>query len=224
MSDDHERSSVTEQQRAAVSDLIEKAYSLMSEDRDEEANEVWAEVAVEIWPVIDGVIASLGMDGKPTEDKVDRSYEKDYDLNDVLADADVALADAKKYEERLAFNRRLLDTFDMTSERNQYFSARQAIAESLNGLGRYEECDAGLKRWKYENETEVYPDFVWLRCARDRKQNPEELKALADSYMAKEKIDAPHEDVMMLYEMIALIYADLGEEKLRKEAEARMNA
>ena len=223
MSDDHERSKLLEKQ-TAVSGLIEKAYSLMSEDRDEEAVDVWVEISEDIWPVIDGVIETLGLDKKPTEDKVDRSYDKEYDLNDVLSDADVSLAFAKKYEERLAFNRRLLATFDMSSERNQYFSAQQAIAESLNGLGRYEECDEGLKQWKHENEKEVYPDFVRLRCLYERKQNPEELKELADSYMAIKEIDAPHEDVMMLYEMIALIYGDLGEEELRKEAEERMNA
>ena len=42
--------------------------------------------------------------------------------------------------------------------------------------------------------------------------------------MAIEEIDAPHEDVMMLYEIIALIYADLGEPELQQEAEERMNA
>lgn len=160
----------------------------------------------------------------PTEDKVDRSYDKPYDLNDVLSDADVTLAYAKKHEERLAFNRRLLATFDMSSERNQYFSAQQAIAESLNGLGRYDECDEHLKAWKHENDKEVYPDFVRLRCLYERKADSAKLKKLADSYMAIEEIDAPHEDVMMLYEIIALIYADLGEPELQQEAEERMNA
>ena len=223
MSDDHERSKLLEKQ-TAVSGLIEKAYDLMREDKDEEAAEIWVDIAEDIWPVIDGVIETLGKDKKPTEDKVDRSYDKPYDLNDVLSDADVTLAYAKKYEERLAFNQRMLATFDMSSERNQYFSCQQAIAESLNGLGRYDECDAHLKDWKHENEKEVYPDFVRLRCLYERKADSAKLKELADSYMAIEEIDAPHEDVMMLYEMIALIYADLGESELQQEAEERMNA
>ena len=100
----------------------------------------------------------------------------------------------------------------------------QAIAESLNGLGRYDECDEHLKVWKHENDREVYPDFVRLRCLYERKADPAKLKELADSYMAVEEIDAPHEDVMMLYEMISLIYADLGETELARKAEERMNA
>ena len=223
MNDDHERSRVLDRQ-IALSGLIEKAYELTGDDKDEEALDLWLDIAKDIWTVIDDVIASLDKDKKPTEDKVDRSYDKSYDLNDVLSDVDVTLANAKKYEERLAFNRRLLDTFDMSSERNQYFSAKQAIAESLNGLGRYEECDEGLKDWKHENDEEVYPDFVRLRCLYERKADNEKLKELADSYMAREEIDAPHEDVMMLYEMIALIYAELGETELQQEAEERMNA
>ncbi len=223
MTDDHDRSKLLERQ-TAVSGLIEKAYALMQDDKDEEAVEIWVDIAEDIWPVIDGVIENLGLDRKPTEDKVDRSYEKPYDLNDVLSDADVTLAYAKKNEERLAFNRRLLDTFDTSEERNQYFSSKQAIAESLNGLGRYEECDAVLKEWKEENTNEVYPDFVRLRCLYDRKADPEKLKKLADAFMAIEEYDAPYEDVMMLYEMIALIYADLGETELQQKAEQRMNA
>ena len=223
MNDDHERSRVLDRQ-IALSGLIEKAYELTGDDKDEEALDLWLDIAKDIWTVIDDVIASLDKDKKPTEDKVDRSYDKSYDLNDVLSDVDVTLANAKKYEERLAFNRRLLDTFDMSSERNQYFSAKQAIAESLNGLERYEECDEGLKDWKHENDEEVYPDFVRLRCLYERKADNEKLKELADSYMAREEIDAPHEDVMMLYEMIALIYAELGETELQQEAEERMNA
>ncbi len=223
MNDDHERSRVLDRQ-IALSGLIEKAYELTGDDKEEEALDLWLDIAKDIWAVIDDVIASLGKDKKPTEDKVDRSYDKSYDLNDVLSDVDVTLANAKKYEERLAFNRRLLDTFDMSSERNQYFSAKQAIAESLNGLGRFEECDEGLKDWKHENDEEVYPDFVRLRCLYERKADNEKLKELADSYMAREEIDAPHEDVMMLYEMIALIYAELGETELQQEAEERMNA
>ena len=223
MTDDHERSKLLDQQ-TALSGLIQKAYALMSEDKDEEAAEVWADIAEDIWPVIDGVIKTLGLNKKPTEDKVDRSYDKPYDLNDVLSDADVALAYAKKYEERLAFNRRLLDAFDTSGERNQYFSAKQAIAESLNGLGRYGECDQFLNDWKSENIKEVYPDFVKLRCLYDRRPDNQRMKSLADSYMVIEEIDAPHEDVMMLYEMVALIYADLGEKELQAEAEERMNA
>ena len=63
-----------------------------------------------------------------------------------------------------------------------------------------------------------------LRCLYERKADSAKLKKLADSYMAIEEIDAPHEDVMMLYEIIALIYADLGEPELQQEAEERMNA
>ena len=222
MSDDHERSRILAKQ-TEVSGLIEKVYEQMK-DEDPEAPETWAEIANQIWPMIDGIIEDLGLDHKPTEDKVDRSFDKPYDLNDVLADADVALAFAKKHEDRLAFNRHILETFDMTNERNQYFSARQAIAESLNGLKRYEECDTWLKSWKKENEKEVYPDFVMLKCLAEREGCEERMRQFADSYMAKKEIDAPSEDVMMLYEMIALIYERLGETALQKEAEERMNS
>ncbi|MBQ9328025.1 MAG: hypothetical protein IJ225_05770 [Solobacterium sp.] len=223
MTDDHERSKLLDRQ-TALSGLIENVYELMGEDKEGEAAEVWAEIAEDIWPVIDGVVTELNLDKKPTEDKIDRSYDKPYELNSVLADADVALAYSGQNEARLELNRRILDTFDTSSERYQYFSAKQAVAESLNGLGRYEECDSFLKEWKQENESEVYPDFVRLRCLYDRKQDNDEVKALADAYMAKKEIDAPHEDVMMLYEMIALIYGELGESELKHEAVERMNA
>ncbi len=60
MTDDHERSKLLDQQ-TALSGLIQKAYALMSEDKDEEAAEVWADIAEDIWPVIDGVIKTLGL-------------------------------------------------------------------------------------------------------------------------------------------------------------------
>ena len=75
MSDDHERS-IGEKQ-ILLGSKIKQAYELMGDDKDEEAADLWAEIAEEIWPVIDGVIAELGMDKKPTEDKVDRSYDKE---------------------------------------------------------------------------------------------------------------------------------------------------
>lgn len=220
MTDDHERSRLKKE--TAISGLVEKVYDLMAEDRDEEATEVWVEIAEHIWPLIDDVIAGLSLDKKPTEDKVDRSYDKPYDLNSVLADADVALAYGKKHEERLAFSRRFLDTFDVSKERYQDISARQAIAESLNGLERYEECDRFLKQWKEENPAEVYPDFVYLRCLCDRK-DLEKARQLADKYMTVDEFDAPMEDVRMLYEMASLIYGELGEEELRQKAEEKMN-
>ncbi len=221
MSDDHERS-IGEKQ-ILLGGKIKQVYELMGEDKEEEATDLWAEIAEEIWPVIDAVIAELGMDKKPTEDKVDRSYEKDYDLNSVLADADVALAYGKKNEERLRFNRRLLSTFDTSKEDYQYSSAKQAIAESLNGLGRYVECDDFLRDWKDEDPDEVYSDFVGLRCLYERKQDPERLKKLCDFYMnRKEFHNAPSEDVRSLFEMIAIIYGELGEEELQKQAEERM--
>jgi tetratricopeptide (TPR) repeat protein len=221
MSDDHERS-IGEKQ-ILLGSKIKQAYELMGDDKDEEAADLWAEIAEEIWPVIDGVIAELGMDKKPTEDKVDRSYDKEYDLNNVLADADMALANSGRNEERLRFNRRLLETFDTSKEDYQYSSAKQAIAESLNGLGRYEECDAFLKEWKEEDPDEVYSDFVGLRCMYERKQDPEKLKKLCDLYMGRKNFNAPSEDVRSLYEMIAIIYGELGEEELQKKAEERMN-
>lgn len=221
MSDDHERS-IGEKQ-ILLGSKIKQAYELMGDDKDEEAADLWAEIAEEIWPVIDGVIAELGMDKKPTEDKVDRSYDKEYDLNNVLADADMALANSGRNEERLRFNRRLLETFDTSKEDYQYSSAKQAIAESLNGLGRYEECDAFLKDWKEEDPDEVYSDFVGLRCMHERKQDPEKLKKLCDLYMGRKNFNAPSEDVRSLYEMIAIIYGELGEEELQKKAEERMN-
>lgn len=221
MSDDHERS-IGEKQ-ILLGSKIKQAYELMGDDKDEEAADLWAEIAEEIWPVIDGVIAELGMDKKPTEDKVDRSYDKEYDLNNVLADADMALANSGRNEERLRFNRRLLETFDTSKEDYQYSSAKQAIAESLNGLGRYEECDAFLKDWKEEDPDEVYSDFVGLRCLYERKQDPEKLKKLCDLYMGRKNFNAPSEDVRSLYEMIAIIYGELGEEELQKKAEERMN-
>lgn len=221
MSDDHERS-IGEKQ-ILLGSKIKQAYELMGDDKDEEAADLWAEIAEEIWPVIDGVIAELGMDKKPTEDKVDRSYDKEYDLNNVLADADMALANSGRNEERLRFNRRLLETFDTSKEDYQYSSAKQAIAESLNGLGRYEECDAFLKDWKEEDPDEVYSDFVGLRCMYERKQDPEKLKKLCDLYMGRKNFNAPSEDVRSLYEMIAIIYGELGEEELQKKAEERMN-
>ena len=95
MNDDHERSRVLDRQ-IALSGLIEKAYELTGDDKDEEALDLWLDIAKDIWTVIDDVIASLGRDKKPTEDKVDRSYDKSYDLNDVLSDVDVTLANAKK--------------------------------------------------------------------------------------------------------------------------------
>ena len=221
MSDDHERS-IGEKQ-ILLGSKIKQAYELMGDDKDEEAADLWGEIAEEIWPVIDGVIAELGMDKKPTEDKVDRSYDKEYDLNNVLADADMALANSGRNEERLRFNRRLLETFDTSKEDYQYSSAKQAIAESLNGLGRYEECDAFLKDWKEEDPDEVYSDFVGLRCMYERKQDPEKLKKLCDLYMGRKNFNAPSEDVRSLYEMIAIIYGELGEEELQKKAEERMN-
>ncbi|MBR2675323.1 MAG: hypothetical protein IKE28_00235 [Solobacterium sp.] len=221
MSDDHERS-IGEKQ-ILISGKIKQVYELMGDDKEEEAADLWVEIAEEIWPVIDGVIAELKMDKKPTEDKVDRSYDKEYDLNSVLADADVALAYSNRNEERLRFNRRLLATFDTSKEDYQYSSAKQAIAESLNGLGRYEECDAFLKEWKEEDPDEVYSDFVGLRCLYERKQDPEQLKKLCDFYMERKEFNAPSEDVRSLYEMIAIIYGELGEEELQKKAEERMN-
>ena len=221
MSDDHERS-IGEKQ-ILLGSKIKQVYELMGDDKDEEAADLWAEIAEEIWPVIDGVIAELGMDKKPTEDKVDRSYDKEYDLNNVLADADMALANSGRNEERLRFNRRLLETFDTSKEDYQYSSAKQAIAESLNGLGRYEECDAFLKEWKEEDPDEVYSDFVGLRCLHERKQDSEKLKKLCDLYMGRKNFNAPSEDVRSLYEMIAIIYGELGEEELQKKAEERMN-
>ena len=221
MSDDHERS-IGEKQ-ILLGGKIQQAYELMGDDKDEEAADLWAEIAEEIWPVIDGVIAELRMDKKPTEDKVDRSYDKEYDLNNVLADVDMALANSGRNEERLRFNRRLLETFDTSKEDYQYSSAKQAIAESLNGLGRYEECDAFLKEWKEEDPDDVYTDFVGLRCLYERKQDPERLKKLCDLYMERTNFNAPSEDVRSLYEMIAIIYGELGEEKLQKKAEERMN-
>ena len=222
MSDDHERSSLDKQ--TALSGKIEAAYELMADDKDDEAAELWTEIAEDIWPVIDEVIAGLGLDKKPTADKVDRSYDKPYDLNGVLTDADIALAYAKKNEERLAFNRRFLATFDTTKEDYQYNSAKQAIAESLNRLGRYEECDAFLKSWKEEDPDEAYPDFVGLRCLYERKADPARLKELCDTYMEKKDFKGPSEDVRSIFEMIAIIYGELGEEELQKKAEARMNA
>ena len=222
MSDDHERSSL--QKQIVLDGKIKLAYELMADDKDEEAADVWTEIAVEIWPVIDDVAAELNSDKKPTEDKIDRSYEKEYDLNSVLADADVALANARKHEERLAFNRRLLATFDTTKEDYQYNGAKQAIAESLNGLGRYEECDAFLKSWKEEDPDEAYPDFVSLRCMYERKADPAVLKELCDRYMEKNDFKGPSEDVRSIFEMIAIIYGELGEEELQKKAEERMNA
>ena len=221
MSDDHERS-IGEKQ-ILLGSKIKQVYELMGDDKDEEAADLWAEIVEEIWPVIDGVIAELGMDKKPTEDKVDRSYDKEYDLNNVLADADMALANSGRNEERLRFNRRLLETFDTSKEDYQYSSAKQAIAESLNGLGRYEECDAFLKEWKEEDPDEVYSDFVGLRCLHERKQDSEKLKKLCDLYMGRKNFNAPSEDVRSLYEMIAIIYGELGEEELQKKAEERMN-
>ena len=222
MSDDHERSSLDRQ--TAVSGKIGKAYELQAEDKKEEAAELWAEIAVEIWPVIDDVIVGLKLDRKPSEDKVDRSYDKPYDLNSVLADADVALADAKKYEERLSFNRRILLTFNTDREDYQYNGAKQAIAESLNGLGRYEACDEFLKDWKDEDPNDFYVDFVALRCQYERKEEPSRLKALCDRYMEKKEFNAPIEDVRSIFEMISIIYGELGETELQKEAEERMNA
>ena len=89
---------------------------------------------------------------------------------------------------------------------------------------KFEECDDFLKEWKAENPHEVYPDFVRLRCLYDRKESLEIAKEIADGYMAVEEFDAPFEDVRMLYEMMALIYGELGEEELRKEAAEKMNA
>ena len=43
MTDDHERSRLKKE--TAISGLVEKVYDLMAEDRDEEATEVWVEIA-----------------------------------------------------------------------------------------------------------------------------------------------------------------------------------
>ena len=216
--DDHERSKI---QETEVSGLIARAYQLLEEDRDAEAAEVWARVAEDIWPMLDSVILGLHLSHKPTEDKVDRSYDKEYDLNSVLADIDTGLVYAKRYEERLVFNQRILDTFDTSRERYQYLSAKQGIAESLNALGRYDECDAYLDAWKSENAEEVYPDVVRIICllARNRK---EEAKKLADYYMEKEEFNAPSEDVILLFELISQVYRELGDEKGVEKAQERV--
>ena len=217
--DDHERSAI---HQTELSGLIARAYALQEEDKDEEAAEVWAKAGEEIWPVIDSVIAGLHLSRKPTEDKVDRSYDKEYDLNDVLADIDTALVFAKRYEERLAFNQRILDTFDTSKERYQYLSAKQGIAESLNALGRYPECDAYIDAWKKENLEEVYPDVVRIICLLARNEK-EEARKLADAYMARMVIDAPMEDVILLYELISQVYQEVKDEEGFKKARERLN-
>ncbi len=216
--DDHERSTL---QQTEVGGLIAKAYELQADDRDEEASLIWVKVAEDIWPVLDSVIEGLKLDHKPTEDKVDRSYEKEYDLNDVLSDIDSGLVYARKHEERLEFNRRILDTFDTSKERFQYLGAKQGIAESLNALGRYEECDAFLDEWKAENRDEVYPDVVRLICLAARKKL-DEAEALADRMMEVETFNAPGEDVIVLFELIIQIYREAGRMDKVAEAEARI--
>lgn len=216
--DDHERSTI---QETEVSGLIAKAYALQEEDRDAEAAEVWVKAAEEIWPVVDSVIAKLNLDHKPSEDKVDRSYDKEYDLNDVLADIDTGLVAAKRYEERLAFNQRILDTFDTSKERYQYLSAKQGVAESLNALGRHAECDAYLDAWKNENAEEVYPDVVRIICLLARNEK-EAAKQLADAYMAKEEFNAPSEDVILLFELISQVYQEIGDKAGVEKAQERV--
>ncbi len=216
--DDHERST---KQETEVSGLIARAYELLEEDKDAEAAEVWTRAAEEIWPMLDGVIQRLHLSHKPTEDKVDRSYDKAYDLNSVLSDIDTGLVFAKRYEERLAFNQRILDTFDTSRERYQYLSAKQGIAESLNALGRHKECDAYLDAWKKENEEEVYPDVVRIICLLARNEK-EEARKLADFYMEKEEFNAPSEDVILLFELISQVYREVGDEKAVEKAQERV--
>ena len=42
--------------------------------------------------------------------------------------------------------------------------------------------------------------------------------------MEKKDFKGPSEDIRSIFEMIAIIYGELGEEELQKKAEARMNA
>ena len=216
--DDHERSTI---HQTELSGLIARAYELQEEDQDAEAAEVWVKVAEEIWPVVDSVIAGLHLNRKPTEDKVDRSYDKEYDLNNVLADIDTGLVTAGRFDERLAFNQRILDTFDTSKERYQYLSAKQGVAESLNSLGRFAECDAYIDAWKKENAEEVYPDVVRIICLLARNQK-DEAKRMADFYMQKEEFNAPSEDVILLFELISQVYREIGDEKGVEQAQERV--
>lgn len=170
---------------------------------------------------MDSVIAGLHLNRKPTEDKVDRSYDKEYDLNNVLADIDTGLVTARRYEERLAFNQRILETFDTSKERYQYLSAKQGVAESLNSLGRFAECDAYIDAWKKENAEEVYPDVVRIICLLARNQK-DEAKRMADFYMQKEEFNAPSEDVILLFELISQVYREIGDEKGVEQAQERV--
>ena len=191
--------------QSALDEILTFGYS---GDKLRQAERRKAQIFWQYWN--DGArdwLKEQGQHGTVALEDVEDELTNGAEINNVLMDADILLLNAGMYEERLSLCEDLLGFFNWKDDPAGEAGLRAFIGESLERLGRKEECDSYFQTLLRDNPENVEYLNMYLNCLCERKAY-EEAKELLEQHLTLE-MDVTEENSILFWRAEE-IYESLG--------------
>lgn len=142
----------------AWNELVQKGYEAFGKQKDEigEGLRFWREA----WDIFQSIM-NLVLEVETLYDLMEKQ-DYVYPIDEWLRDYEMELGNAGKYEERIAFCKKVLEIFDWQYRNDSRF--RCGIGESLFGEGKIEEAYEYYENWLKDDPKNVngIDSFIWI--------------------------------------------------------------